>query len=699
MTEGPGRGSAAARVAALFLACFGLLPIANWIPGGQHAPAYADVLGGWWSGTLLVLGVAFILALASRQGPALWPEGAWGRLVARLRLLDPGRVWFLAALALAIYLVVAFTIFSARPLLIDELIETWQARVYATGHLWIPAPAHPEFTSVMHQVDAAGKVYGQFPAGGPAMILLGTLVGAEWLTGPLFAALTVVAFAWWLRKTGEPAGTGTAALLILAFAPFTLFMAGSYMNHVTSLAWIVIGMAALAAVVTSPRPRPAIAALMGVAFGLAATIRPVDGFVFGAPAGLWLLARALRDRTRWSDCLVAGVAIAVPIVLLMWVNLHTTGHPLLFGYTVEWGPDHDLGFHRAPWGVAHTPAHGVQLISLYFLELGTYFLETPFPALLPAILALFFWRGRSAFDRYLLLTGALLVGFYFAYWHNGFYLGPRFMYPLIPVLSVWTARCVSALGQRFPHPLVRRTAVYGALTGIVLAGAVNLPIRIHTYRNGMLSPRWPVDGAAKLSGVRGALVFVRESWGATLMARMWAIGVSHPQAEMIYRSTDACALDSAIADVEHRRDAGAGAVDAYGALAPLLRDSARVVASPLSPDTTEHVLPGAQYRRECVRRILEDRAGVALLTPLILARSGDNVYVRDLYARDTLMLAAYPDRPVYLLKPATPAVDDVPRFYPISRDSIWAAARQGAPVSSRSTSSESVSSPGRNQSR
>jgi hypothetical protein len=158
---------------------------------------------------------------------------------------------------------------------------------------------------------------------------------------------------------------------------------------------------------------------------------------------------------------------------------------------------------------------------------------------------------------------------------------------------------------------------------------------------------------------------------------MWAVGVSHPRAERVYRSVDACALDSAVTALERRRDAGDTTEDAFTALAPLLRDSARVVASPLSPDTTERVLPESRYSRQCVARILDDRAGVALLTPLILARAGDNVYVRDLHARDTLMLSAYPGRPVYLLKPATPDVDALPRFYAAPRDSIWAAARQG----------------------
>jgi hypothetical protein len=169
------------------------------------------------------------------------------------------------------------------------------------------------------------------------------------------------------------------------------------------------------------------------------------------------------------------------------------------------------------------------------------------------------------------------------------------------------------------------------------------------------------------------------------MARMWAVGVSHPQAEQVYRSVDACALDSALTAIESDRDAARSAAGAYLALTLLLRDSVRTIASPLSPDTTERVLPGSRYGRQCIARILEDRAGVAVLTPLILARKWDNIYARDLHARDTLLLAAHPDRPVYLLRPSSPAVDAVPHFYPVSRDSIWAAARADQGLSAVAT--------------
>jgi hypothetical protein len=65
------------------------------------------------------------------------------------------------------------------------------------------------------------------------------------------------------------------------------------------------------------------------------------------------------------------------------------------------------------------------------------------------------------------------------------------------------------------------------------------------------------------------------------------------------------------------------------------------------------------------------------LAPLLVLNDG-NVYARDLQARDTLVLAAYPDRPVFALRAASPAAHAIPVFIPISRDSLaraWNAER------------------------
>ena len=74
-----------------------------------------------------------------------------------------------------------------------------------------------------------------------------------------------------------------------------------------------------------------------------------------------------------------------------------------------------------------------------------------------------------------------------------------------------------------------------------------------------------------------------------------------------------------------------------------------------------------------MNHIREDRDGFTLVAPLLLAHGGGNVYAQDLGARDSLLLAEYPERAVYLLRPPSSAIGDTPRFYPLSRDSLRAA--------------------------
>ena len=70
-----------------------------------------------------------------------------------------------------------------------------QARIYTSGHLWLPVAAHREFFSILHVVDTGDKVYSQFPPGGPAMLALGELAHAPWLVGPACGAISVALFA------------------------------------------------------------------------------------------------------------------------------------------------------------------------------------------------------------------------------------------------------------------------------------------------------------------------------------------------------------------------------------------------------------------------------------------------------------------------------------------------------------------------
>ncbi|HTA75028.1 MAG TPA: hypothetical protein VK733_12170 [Gemmatimonadaceae bacterium] len=584
----------------------------------------------WLSGTSIVIGAGVIYEILSRRRSPKFPEIP----------LPPE--WSIAVVAFVVYAIVAAFVFQRRPILIDEIALVHQAEIFASGHLWLPAPAHSEFFSTLQMVTENGRVYSQYPPGGPAMLVPFVLARASWLAGPFFGALSVLAFAAFLRAAEPNPRVRLGALALFAFAPFVAFMSGTHMSCVSTLAWILAGAAAIAHTDRAETPRPWLAFAGGLAFGVAATIRPADTLAFAIPAGIWSLRR-------WPNALAAAAGVAIPIGLMMLVNANTTGGPLLFGYEVFWGKGHELGFHESPLGHMHTPAEGLRFVSTYFLQLNKYLFETPIPSLLPAIAALAWVRRIDTPDRYLIASAALLGAIYAAYWHEGFFLGPRFFFALAPMFALWTARLPTLVtGRALPAALV---------TSFVIAATVGIPARATQWASSFATERWAEPDVARHAGVHNALVFVREGWEAELVARMWALGVPPASVERIVRATDACRLDSAITALEssHAR--------AEQALLPLLRDSALVHRVAAGPGANIPIQAGYAYPEWCTRQVTLSARGVTPLAPESVLDDG-NVYARDLGERDTLLLATYRNRPVFVLEPSSNASDALPSFSP-----------------------------------
>ena len=678
MTSSPGRaGRLWARVAASVLVVFGFLPVANWIRGGRDWPRYRDDAEGWLAGTAIALGVGVLYQMLSRRSERLARPDTLEPLV-RLWVQRPRLTTTSLVLAsFVLYVLSARWVFNGRPLLVDEVAQLFQARIFASGQIAGTLDAVPEFFSALHLVERDGRVFSQFPPGGPAVLAVGVLFGAAWIAVPLCGALAVWAFSEFVRGIeGERPGVSLLASTLFAFAPYMVFMSGAQMNHVPTLLGICVALFALervgAAERRSVRARTRDALVCGLGLGFAATIRPVDAVAFALAIAAWLVWRALRDRRELGPLLAAGVGVAIPVSVMLWFNAQTTGAPFLFGYEALWGKGHELGFHAPPWGVAHTPARGLELVSLYFLRLQTYLFETPIPSLVAASVALLLVPSMRRLDGVLLAGSALLVVLYFAYWHDGFYLGPRFFVCLLPVLTLWSARVFPEWRTRWGRGASFRVMTAAVVASVCIALLVTIPLRAQEYRNGLQTMRWDVEAAARRAGVRDAIVFVRESWGAQLMVRMWARGLSHADAQLLYRFVDACALERGLDSLE--RSGGRGAV-ARAVMLPLLADSARVVRSPFSADSTERFLPGAPYGPRCVRRVQEDRAGFTVYLPFLVAGGDNVVYARDLHARDSVLLARFPTRAVYLVRPSSDSAGAPPRFWRLSRDSLrtaWA---------------------------
>jgi hypothetical protein len=664
-----------ARLGAIVIALFSFLPYVNWIAGGHEASWYAVSLSEWVNGSLISLGSALVLFLVVRRID-WWPSG-WATLSAAA----DRRPWvasaIISAVALALYATIAIVFLSGRPLQIDEIVQVMQARIFSEGGISRPADAFPEFFSALNVVDMDGKVYSQFPPGGPLMMVPGVMAGVTWLTGPVFGSVAVVAFWQLVRRTEASPSIALGATMLLAFAPFMAFMAGSHMNHVPTLAWLCLGMLGLRAITSRADAGVLPGFLTGLCLGVVVSIRPVDGAAFALPAGLWLLARTFQRKTSLACLLGSGVGVALPLAGVLAFNSATTGSATLFGYELLWGASHGLGFHQAPWGIRHTPMRGLELVNLYFLRLQNYLFETPLPSLVPAMAGLALARRVSAFDRYLLAGSALLVGGYFAYWHDGFFLGPRFVYLLLPALVLWTARLPSIARNRFPSVRLDRFVLLVYAVSALVAVLVSLPVRARQYARGVLLTRLDYLEPATTAGVTNALIFVRESWGSQLIARLYGLGVPRSEADALYRTVDSCLLDGAITGLELSGVRGAPALDR---LRPLSRESVQVRSSTRSPAHTERLVPGATYSWTCQRRILEDRGGYAFFAPLLARDPGTNIYARDLHARDTVLVQRYGNRPLYLLRAESSEVGSRLMLERISMDSAraeWASSTSG----------------------
>jgi hypothetical protein len=661
------------RGAAVALALLGLLPVANLLTAGREVP--------WWRfGVLIWAGyggllLALLWAGSRRWGPAL--DHAASR--ASALLARPSRGAFVMAAGAATTLLgvaVSLYCYAGRGFTGDELAMAWHARMLVAGHVAIAAPAHPEFFNTVSVLVRDGRWFSQYPIGGPALLALGYLVSAPWVVNPLLLGIAT----WQLHRfTRRAFGERTArrATLLFVLTPFVLVLGATQMNHTAAMTFTLVALAELAAWdLDGERSRARHAAGIGLAVGAVALVRPMDAALVAVPIGLFQLAR-LRGGERRAVSLVAqALAGIVPIALLLWVNARTTGAPLLFGYDAAHGAPHGLGFHVDPTGEAHTPLRGLVYASGYLMRFDRFLFEWPLPGLLVVCAVLVLLRRGTRWDSLLLgLLGSFLVG-YAAYWHNGFFDGPRFLFPVAVVLVIYAARAAEAAAA-IAHPVRRRVVRLAVPACVACAWLVPLafssvPGRIAAQRGQRTKLKTDVVAQAAAAGLADALVLVREPWRGRLLARLRGLGVPQFEAERVMNSTDACALQIALDEADRLPDAGSAArrdavlARARSAGSAALRTDmiaeSRIALAPAGPDTprcreefaadTLGTMPYAMFLRE--QRVNGDGR-----------LAGDVVWARTLGARDTLLRDEFGARRWYLYKPGR-SLDDPAEFVPLT---------------------------------
>lgn len=683
------------RGAVALLAVLSLLPWADWIPGDPgstlpppHGPAYLF----WALGTAVLAAAALgwvKLTRGGSRGRDAAPEaggtrkeggrrrrkGAGARGAGQLPadIPDAGdgtaqpspslwraRWWPVVLLAAPtlLYAVTAREVFDGRPLYVDAMTQALQAHVLAGGDLSVPVAGDPRFFSSALLVEHDGRAFSQVPPGWSALLALGFLLGAAWLVPPLCGGLAAFALHRLLREGGEDPGVALAAAALMAFSPWMAFNAASWMNHVPTLAFILLGSAALVQGMREPAGWRW-AALAGVGLGGAAWIRPMEGAAFGLPAAAWVLARAWRSPSARGAAVGFAAGGTAVVGLLLAYNQVMHGSPLLFGFELQWGPEHRLGFHEAPWGPPHTFMRGLQLVNGYLLALHLVFFDAPAPSALAALAALLLVRRLQPLDRYLLAGGTLVLLGYLAFWGEGHDLGPRYLIPLAPLVALWSARfgrVVAATTGSDGHRRWGNAFVFLLLTSGWLVGT---PPRWFVYGQTGLAAR--VDAGALTSPrARDALVFVPSPWSTQVLARLRATGISRQEAEWIQHRVGLCKLDVALSRLEERGVSGRGE-EVMALLRPLAADSAgmvvdRLTGSPGDPFNGLTTADTAAVSLCGLRQYLEQAQGAhtllsfqAMVGP---TWTGDGpIVAHDLHEENARLLAAHPERPAYWLKP------------------------------------------------
>jgi hypothetical protein len=662
----------ARRVALALVAVLSFLPVADWIPGdpGSNLPPPHWPLYLLWVVGLLAMGAgAWGLAkLLSRKKHAAPRRGKAARSRPAETPVDPPARWrrvqdgwwpafLLLALPAALYVVVAWEVFDGRPLHIDAMTQALQAHVFADGELSVPVADQPRFYSSALVVEREGRAFSQFPPGWSALLAAGFLLGVPWLIAPLCGALAVYGLYRLLRESGEDGAEAFAAAALLALSPWFALNAASWMSHVPTLCFILLGSAALVRGMRVPSGG-LWAAAGGAALGIATLIRPLEGVAFGLPATIWMLARAGRSPAARRGLAGFAVGGALTVGLLLAYNQVQHGSPTTFGFEVQWGPEHGLGFHEAPWGPPHTFLRGLQLMNGYLLGLQLLFFDAPAPSLLLAFAALLLVPRLPATDRYYLSGCALVLAGYLAFWGEGHDLGPRYLVPLAPVVAVWTVRLARILFERTGSVELRRGA-HALVVLLLLSGwALGMPNRWFVY--GRSDPLRRVDVTPlELAQAKDALVFVSSPWSIQVQARLRATGMTRQEAQWFYYRVGLCKLDVALGQLGAR--GVTDPADVIAALRPLAADSAamvldRVSGSPGDPYTGLTRSDSAAVSLCGLRQYLEQTQGGYMLLPfqalLGPTWTGEGPLVaQDLHEENRRLMDAHPDRAAYALRP------------------------------------------------
>ena len=450
-------------------------------------------------------------------------DGAWVRITNICRALwELPPHYFLLIASLWVFIVTnifSYIVFEHIPHVQDEIAQFMQAKIFARGSLTAPSPPIPDFFQYfLDNMIMTNRWYSQYPSGHPVLLMVGVLLGIPWIINPLYASFSAPLLYLFVRNYyGEK--EARFSVVLYCVSPFVLFMSSSFMNHVTTVFFLLLF---LYSANKSVMNRSGVyAVLAGCALGAMGNIRVGDAFAVGVVFVPLFFIYAIRKKM-YRECILFTAAVSCMVGILLLYNYATNGDPVLFGYQVRWGKEHTIGFYAKSLldnKPVFTPLRGIIHTLSNCIALNQNLLEWPFPSLLPIIIYFIPFLFKKTINDYLLLGGALAVPvFYFFYFYQDLCLGPRFYYTSLPFIVILTARSIFEIINRVAQikqcsdRCIKNAFCVLFLIYCVFCACLRTPHLFSYYSNTF----WDVDNKlmhkVQEMGIKQAIIF-QESYG------------------------------------------------------------------------------------------------------------------------------------------------------------------------------------------
>ena len=381
--------------------------------------------------------------------------------------------WTAALVATVLAAVLNVVSYERHPHVPDEVVYLYHARYFADGRLSMPAPPVAAAFDLDLMNYEPTRWFSPVPPGWPAALAVGVLAGVPWLVNPVLAGLNVV-LTYVLLGHLYSRRVARYATALLAASPWFLFLAMSFMTHMSTLTCALI--AAIAVVYARRAATFGWGALAGSAVGAASLVRPLDGVIVGVLVALWSVGVGGR---RLKLVPLAGLVLGTLVVgaLAFPYNRALTGHPLTFPINAYldkyhhpnsnaygFGPDRGMG-----WPIDPNPGHG-PLDGLINANLNVFGINTD----------LFGWStGSLIFVAWLLCSGGvsrvdrsmatvivvIFIAYFFYYFSGGPDFGARYWFPMIVPLVALTGRGIETMER-----------LAGARVGLAVAALVAMTL-------------------------------------------------------------------------------------------------------------------------------------------------------------------------------------------------------------------------------